>query len=60
MPSIESDFSAELAQIQVESIRWIPLDQDSYLDLGFDEYEYITVIKVVSQATPEMQGSSVL
>jgi hypothetical protein len=31
MPSIESDFSAELAQIQAESIGWIPLEEGVYL-----------------------------
>ena len=56
----EADLLLELAHIQAESIGWKPLDQSSYLDLGFDESEYITVIEVVSQATPEMQGSSVL
>lgn len=27
MPSIEADFWAELAQIQAESIGWIPLNE---------------------------------
>jgi hypothetical protein len=29
--SIEADFWAELAQIQAESIGWIPLDEGAYL-----------------------------
>ena len=31
MFSIEPDFSAELAQIQAESIGWIPLEEGVYL-----------------------------
>ena len=31
MPSIESDFSAELAQIQAESIGWMHLEEGVYL-----------------------------
>ena len=31
MNSIEEDFWAELAHIQVESIGWIPLDEGAYL-----------------------------
>ena len=34
MPDIESDFSAELAQIQAESICWIPLEEGVYLYIG--------------------------
>ena len=34
MPSIESDFSAELAQIQAESIGWIPLEEGVYLHVS--------------------------
>ena len=30
MPDIESHFSAELAQIQAESIGWIPLEEGVY------------------------------
>jgi len=33
MPSTESDFSAELAQIQAESISWIPLGEGVYVHL---------------------------
>ena len=58
--SIEADFWAELAQIQSESIGWIPLDEGAYLDLGCDEYSDNTVIEVVGLPKPEIQGSSVL
>ncbi len=54
--SVEDDFWEELAQIQVESIGWIPLDEGAYLHVGSDA----TVIEVVGLAKPEMQGSTLL
>ena len=54
--TIEEDFWAELAQIQAESIGWIPLDEGAYLHVGFDE----PVIQVVGIAKVEMAGSNVL
>ena len=57
MPSIESDLSAELAQIQAESIGWIPLQVGAYLHVGSQESE---IIEVVGIPSAEMQGSSVL
>ena len=56
MPSIEEDFWAELAQIQTESIGWIPLDEGAYLHLGSDE----PVIQVVGIAKAEMAASNVV
>ena len=56
MPSIEEDFWAELAQIQTESIGWIPLDEGAYLHIGTDE----PVIQVVGIAKAEMAASNVL
>jgi hypothetical protein len=56
MPSIEPDFWAELAQIQSESIGWIPLDEAAYLHIGSET----SVIEIVGIAKPDMQGSSVL
>jgi hypothetical protein len=56
MPSIEADFWAELAQIQAESIGWIPLDEAAYLHIGSDT----SVIEVVGIPKSDMQGSSVL
>jgi hypothetical protein len=56
MPSIEEDFWAELAQIQTESIGWIPLDEGAYLHIGSDE----SVIQVVGIAKAEMAASNVV
>lgn len=56
MTSIEQDFWLELAQIQAESIGWIPLDDGVYLHVGSD----VTVIQVVGIAKVEMAGSNVL
>jgi len=57
MPSIESDFRAELAQIQAESIGWIPLEDRAYLHVGSEDCE---TIEVVGIPTAEMQGLTVL
>lgn len=56
MNTIEEDFWLELAQIQAESIGWIPLDDGVYLHVGSD----VTVIQVVGIAKEEMAGSNVL
>jgi hypothetical protein len=56
MNSIEEDFWLELAQIQAESIGWIPLDEGAYLHAGSD----VPVIQVVGVAKAEMAGSNVL
>jgi hypothetical protein len=56
MASIEADFWAELAQIQAESIVWIPLDESAYLHIGSDT----SVIEVIGLPKPDMQGLSVL
>ena len=56
MNSLEEDFWAELAQIQAESIGWIPLNGGVYLHVGSDE----SVIQVVGIAKEEMAGSNVL
>ena len=54
MPSIEPDFWAELAQIQAESIGWIPLDEGAYLHISSE------TSVIVGIAKPDMQGSSIL
>jgi hypothetical protein len=54
--TIEQDFWAELAQIQAESIGWIPLDEGAYMHVGSDE----PVIQVVGIAKVEMAGGNVL
>ena len=56
MLSIEKDFWAELAQIQAESIGWIPLDEGADLHVGSDA----PVIQVIGIAKEEMAGSNVL
>ena len=56
MNSIEEDFWAELAQIQAESIGWIPLEEGAYLHVGSDE----PVIQVVGIAKAEMASGNVL
>ena len=53
---MNEDFRAELAQIQAESIGWIPLDEGAYLHVGSDA----PVIQVVGVAKEEMAGSNVL
>jgi hypothetical protein len=54
--TIEQDSWAELAQIQAESIGWIPLDGGTYLHVGADD----AVIQVVGVAMAEMAGGNVL
>jgi hypothetical protein len=56
MTPIEKDFWAELAQMQAESIGWIPLDETAYLHVGADD----AVIQVVGIAKEEMAGGNVL
>ena len=56
MNSIEQDFWLELAQIQAESIGWIPLDEGAYLYVG----SVAPVIQVVGIAKAEMAGGNVL
>lgn len=57
MNTIEEDFWLELAQIQAESIGWIPLDEGAYLQVGSDA---APVIQVVGLAKEEMAGANVL
>ena len=54
--NIEEDFWAELAQIQAESIGWIPLDEGAYLHVG----SHAPVIQVVGVVKEERAGSNVL
>ena len=44
MPSIESDFLAELAQIQAESIGWIPLEEGVYLYVSDENATELLVV----------------
>ena len=50
------DVWAESAQIQAESIGWIPLEEGAYLHVGSDA----PVIQVVGVVKEEMAGSNVL
>jgi hypothetical protein len=54
--TIEEDFWKELAQIQTESIGWIPLEEGAYLHKGSED----SVIQVVGLPTREMSDSNVL
>ena len=56
MAPIEADFLTELAQIQAESIGWIPLAETAYLHIGSDT----SVIEVVGIPKSDMQGSTIL
>ena len=62
--SVEADFWLELAQIQAESIGWIPLDEGAYLHIGSDGSNNTSantsVIEVVGLPRSEMNGSNVL
>ena len=55
--NIEVDFWAELAQIQAESIGWIPLEDGVYLHVRDDN---ATEVLVVGLARADMQSSNVL
>ena len=59
MPSIEADFWEELAQIKVESIEWIPLDQGAYLHVASDS-SISSVIEVVGLPKSEMNSANIL
>jgi len=56
-PTVEADFWAELAQIQAESIGWIPLDEGVYLHVADDN---ATEVLVVGMAHADMQATNVL
>ena len=44
MPSIDSEFSVELAQIQAESIGWIPLEEGVYLHVSDENATEVLVV----------------
>jgi hypothetical protein len=46
MPSIESDFLAELAEIEAESIGWIPLEEGVYLHVSDENATEVLVVGV--------------
>ena len=53
---LQADFLRELAEIEAESMGWIPLDDGVYLHLGSDE----EVVEIVGLADAEMAGANVL
>ena len=54
--NIDIDFLRELAEIETESMGWIPLDEGAYLHLGSDE----EVVEIVGFADSGMAGANVL
>ena len=58
MNSIDIDihFLRELAEIETESMGWIPLDEGAYLHLGSDE----EVVEIVGLVDAGMAGANVL
>ncbi len=56
MDSIEADFLRELAEIEAESMGWLPLEPGVYLHKGSDDTEVV----ITGQATPAMAGMNVL
>ena len=50
------DFLRELAEIEIESMGWIPLDEGAYLHVGSED----GVVDIVGLADAEMAGANVL
>jgi len=59
MNNTEADFLRELAEVEAESIGWLPLGDGAYLHLGKPEEEEI-VITVVGAPDAGMAGMNVL
>ena len=55
-PNIQTDFERELAEIEAESMGWIPLDEGAYLHLGSED----GVVEIVGLADAGMAGANVL
>ena len=53
---LQADFLRELAEIEAESMGWIPLDDGVYLHLGSDEEG----VEIVGAADAGMAGVNVL
>lgn len=56
LTNIDLDFLRELAEIETDSMGWIPLDEGAYLHLGSDE----EVVEIVGLADAGMAGANVL
>jgi hypothetical protein len=54
--AMEADFWRELAEIEAESLGWLPLQAGCYLHVG----SAAPVVEVVGAATAAMAGSNVL
>lgn len=52
----KADFLRELAEIEAESIGWIPLEPGVYFHKGSDDTEVV----ITGQATAEMAGMNEL
>jgi hypothetical protein len=53
---LQADFLRELAEIEAESIGWIPLDDGAYLHVGSED----CVVEIVGLADVGMADSNVL
>ena len=53
---IQNDLLRELAEIEIESMGWIPLDEGTYLHLGSED----GVVEIVGLADAGMAGANVL
>jgi hypothetical protein len=54
--NIDIDFLRELAEIEAESMGWIPLDDGAYLHVGSED----GVVEIVGLADAGMAGANVL
>jgi len=57
MDSIEADFQRELAEIEVESMGWTPLEDGVYLHVSAAN---VTEVLVVGVARTDMQAANLL
>ena len=55
-PLVEKDILFELAEIEVESMGWIPLEERAYLHVGTED----GVVEIVGLADAGMADSNVL
>jgi len=53
---LQTDFLRELAEIEAESMGWIPLDDGAYLHVGSED----GVVEIVGLADAGMAGANVL
>ena len=53
---LQADFLRELAEIEAESMGWLPLDDGAYLHVGSED----GVVEIVGFADAGMAGANVL